>query len=68
MAELFFGVGFEDNPDNFTDYVPYICKGSDVVVDCLGDIILLQNNAICGDYMIYCPADDAENEWLNEVK
>lgn len=65
-VDMFCGVDFEDNKDNFTPYEPYICKGSDFVIDTYNKYTLVCNLAICGDYMLYREATDEENEWLNE--
>ena len=68
VCDMFCGIGFEDDEDNFTDYVPYICKGSDFTVDTYREYTLVRNLAIGGDYMLYREATADEVEWLEENK
>lgn len=49
---------------NFTDYLPYICKGSDFVIDTYQEYTLVRNLAIGGDYMLYREASENEVDWL----
>ena len=67
-CDMFCGVGFEDCEDNFTDYEPYICKGSDYVINTYREFTLVHNLAICGDYMLYRKATEDEEKWLDELK
>ncbi len=59
---------FSENADNFTDYEPYIRKGSDFVVGTYCNYVLVRNMSVCGDYMLYRKATKEENEWLNNKK
>ena len=68
VCDMFCGIGFEDDEDNFTDYMPYICKGSDFTVDTYREYELVRNLAIGGDYMLYREATADEVEWLEENK
>ena len=68
LCDMFCGIGFEDDKDNFTDYMPYICKGSDFTVDTYREYTLVRNLAVCGDYMLYREATKDEVEWLEENK
>lgn len=63
-CDMFCGVGFEDNKDNFTDYRPYICKGSDFIINTYKEYTLIRNLSICGYYMLYREATEKEVEWL----
>ena len=63
-CDMFCGVGFEDNKDNFTDYRPYICKGSDFIINTYQEYTLIRNLSICGYYMLYREATEKEVEWL----
>ena len=63
-CDMFCGVGFEDNKDNFTDYRPYICKGSDFTINTYKEYTLIRNLSICGNYMLYREATEKEVEWL----
>ena len=63
-CDMLCGIGFEDNEDNFTDYLPYICKGSDFVIDTYQEYTLVRNLAIGGDYMLYREANKNEVDWL----
>ena len=63
-CDMFCGVGFEDNKDNFTDYRPYICKGSDFTINTYKEYTLIRNLSICGYYMLYREATEKEVEWL----
>ena len=63
-CDMFCGVGFEDNKDNFTDYRPYICKGSDFTINTYKEYTLIRNLLICGYYMLYREATEKEVEWL----
>lgn len=63
-CDMFCGVGFEDNKDNFTDYRPYICKGSDFTINTYQGYTLIRNLSICGYYMLYREATEKEVEWL----
>lgn len=63
-CDMLCGVGFEDNEDNFTDYRPYICKGSDFTINTYREYTLVRNLGICGDYMLYRQATEEEEEWL----
>ena len=63
-CDMFCGVGFEDNKDNFTDYRPYICKGSDFTINTYKEYTLIRNLSICGFYMLYREATEKEVEWL----
>lgn len=63
-CDMFCGVGFEDNKDNFTDYRPYICKGSDFIINTYKEYTLIRNLSICGYYMLYREATKKEVEWL----
>lgn len=58
---------FSENADNFTDYEPYIGKGSDFCVDTYGEYALLCNLSLGGDYMLCRKATDQENEWFNDM-
>ena len=58
VVDMFCGLGFEDNEDNYTDYEPYCAKGSDFVIDTFEEYTLLCNNAIGGAYMLYREATD----------
>ena len=68
VCDMFCGIGFEDDKDNFTDYMPYICKGSDFTVDTYREYTLVRNLAVCGNYMLYREATAEEVEWLEENK
>ena len=63
-CDMFCGIGFEDNKDNFTDYRPYICKGSDFTINTYKEYTLIRNLSICGYYMLYREATEKEVEWL----
>lgn len=63
-CDMFCGVGFEGNKDNFTDYRPYICKGSDFTINTYQEYTLIRNLSICGYYMLYREATEKEVEWL----
>ena len=65
-CDMFCGVGFEDNKDNFTDYRPYICKGSDFIINTYKEYTLIRNLSICGYYMLYREATEKEVEWLKK--
>lgn len=67
-VNMFCGVGFEDNEDNYTDYKPYCAIGSDIVVDTYDEYTFVVNNAIGGCYMLYRKATDDENKWVNDMK
>ena len=68
VCDMFCGIGFEDDKDNFTDYVPYIGIGGDFTVDTYREYELVRNLAIGGDYMLYREATADEVEWLEENK
>ena len=68
VCDMFCGIGFEDDKDNFTDYMPYICKGSDFIVRTYREYTLVRNLTVCGDYMLYREATAEEVEWLEENK
>lgn len=68
MCDMLCGIGFEDDKDNFTDYKPYICKGSDFKVRTYREYTLIRNLAIGGDYMLYREATEDEVKWLEENK
>ena len=68
LCDMLCGIGFEDDKDNFTDYKPYICKGSDFIVRTYREYTLVRNLAVCGDYMLYREATKDEVEWLEENK
>ena len=68
VCDMFCGIGFEDDKDNFTDYMPYICKGSDFIVRTYREYTLVRNLAVGGDYMLYREATKDEVEWLEENK
>ena len=68
VCDMFCGIGFEDDKDNFTDYVPYIGMGGDFTVDTYREYELVRNLAVCGDYMLYREATAEEVEWLEENK
>ena len=68
VCDMFCGIGFEDDKDNFTDYKPYICKGSDFIVRTYREYTLVRNLAVCGNYMLYREATAEEVEWLEENK
>lgn len=57
---------FDENIDNFTDYEPYIGKGSDLIQSTYKNYVLMVNNSLGGIYMLYRPATEQENEWLND--
>ena len=63
-CDMFCCVGFEDNKDNFTDYRPYICKGSGFIINTYKEYTLIRNLSICGYYMLYREATEKEVEWL----
>ena len=63
-CDMFCGIGFEDNKDNFTDYRPYICKGSDFTINTYKEYTLIRNLSIGGYYMLYREATEKEVEWL----
>ena len=63
-CDMFCGVGFEDDKDNFTDYRPYICKGRDFTINTYQEYTLIRNLSICGYYMLYREATEEEVEWL----
>ena len=65
-VDMFCGVGFEEDKDNFTDFEPYCAKGSDFIVSAYEEYKLLCNNAIGGVYMLYRKATEEETEWLEE--
>ena len=64
VCDMFCGVGFEGNKDNFTEYRPYICKGSDFIINTYQEYTLIRNLSICGYYMLYREATEKEVEWL----
>ena len=68
LCDMLCGIGFEDVEDNFTDYKPYICKGSDFIVRTYREYTLVRNLAVGGDYMLYREATKDEVEWLEENK
>ena len=68
VCDMFCGIGFEDDEDNFTDYVPYIGMGGDFTVGTYREYTLVRNLAIGGDYMLYREATEDEVEWLEENK
>ena len=68
VCDMFCGIGFEDDKDNFTDYRPYIGKGSDFIVRTYREYTLVRNLAVGGDYMLYREATKDEVEWLEENK
>ena len=68
VCDMFCGIGFEDDEDNFTDYVPYIGIGGDFTVDTYREYELVRNLVIGGDYMLYREATADEVEWLEENK
>lgn len=68
MCDMLCGIGFEDDKDNFTDYKPYIGKGSDFKVRTYREYTLIRNLAIGGDYMLYREATEDEVKWLEENK
>lgn len=57
-CDLYCGIGFEDDEDNYTSYKPYIAKGSDIVIDTYRGYTLVRNLAIGGAYMLYCEVND----------
>lgn len=63
-CDMYCGNGWEDNEDNFTPYKPYICKGSDFIIDTYREFTLVRNLAICGNYMLYREATKSEVDWL----
>ena len=67
VVDMLCGVGFEDDPDNFTEEKPYILRGSDFVVSTWEEFTLIRNMQICGDYLLYRKAYDDEEEWLEEI-
>ena len=58
---------FSESEDNFTDYKPYIGKGSDIPISSYNEYVLLRNLCVCGDYMLYRKATEEELEWLNDM-
>ena len=68
VCDMFCGIGFEDDKDNFTNYKPCIHKGSDFTVDTYREYTLVCNLAIGGVYMLYREATAEEVEWLEDNK
>ena len=66
VVDMFCGIGFEENEDNFTDFKPYCAIGSDFCVGTYEEYTLLCNNTIGGVYMLYREATEEETEWLEE--
>lgn len=67
VANMLSGIGYEDDPDNFSEEKPYILRGSDFVVCTCGEFTLIRNMQICGDYLLYREAYEDEEEWLEEI-